>query len=103
MALAARIDDVLVHPDGSVEVKLTEGSAPLPATWPGTGQVYSSVQQFVEALQGAEVAVGPHLALLQLAKGYKADPTLKTVFLAAVKGKTITLDLTGLTAPIALG
>jgi hypothetical protein len=103
MAKAARIDDVIKHADGHIEVRYTEGDAPLPASWSGLSEQYGSVEQFVAALSDSETATAEHLKRIQVAKGYKADPTLGATFLNAVKNKTATLDLTGQVATITLG
>lgn len=102
---AARIDDVVKNPDGSISVKYTAGDAPLPATWPGTGMNFATATDFVAQLSALEADIGGEskLPLLELAKGWKTDPSLGTTFLTTVKGKTVTLDLTGAVAPLTLG
>lgn len=103
MAVSGRVDDVILHPDGRVEVKFTEGPEPLPPIWTGSAVVYSSRADFVAALQQTEVDLFPTLKLIQLSVGYKNDPLLGATFLARVEGKTATLDLDGLVAPIRIG
>lgn len=101
MANAARIDNVILHPDGRVEVLKTEGPTPLPVAPGGSGVIWSSRQAFVEALAAAEALISTDLlALVQLATGYKVDPNIGAAFITRVKGKTATLDLTGVVAPI---
>lgn len=103
MAHAVRIDDVTKLPGGQIEVKYTEGPAPLPPGWTGSGLTFPDVASFVAALGTAEGTVAGELKLIQLAKGYKADPALGQTFTNSVKGKTATLDLTGLQSPITVG
>ena len=40
MAKAARIDNVILHPDGRVEILKTEGDTPLPEAPSGSGFIY---------------------------------------------------------------
>lgn len=103
MAYAVRIDDVTKLPTGQIEVKYTEGPAPLPATWQGSGITFPDVGALAAALGASETLVAGELKTLALAKGYKADPNVGTTFVNTVKAKTSTLDLTGLTAPIVIG
>lgn len=103
MAKSARVDDVIVA-DGTVAVKYTQGDYPLPAEWQGEGLTFHSHEAMVAALADVEERFsGQDLVLLQLAVALKKDPSLKAGFLSAAKGKTATVDLTGLAAAISLG
>jgi len=103
MAVSGRVDDVILHLDGRVEVKYTEGVEPLPLAWGGEAVIYPSRVDFVLALQETETSLLSTLKLIQLAAGYKTDPTLGSGFLTRVEGKTTTLDLAGLAVPIKVG
>lgn len=103
MAVSGRIDDVILYQDGRVEVRFTEGPTPLEVGWSGQATIYSSRQDFFDALAATEADLMGKLKLLQLAKGYKLDPSLKSAFVTAVKDKTATLDLTGQVSTISVG
>lgn len=104
MPKSARIDEVIQHPDGKVEIRFTQGETPLPVLWSGLSLEFESVHALASHLAQAQenIADGP-LLLLQAAKGAKLDPSLGAAFRAAVKGKAATLDLTGALSIIALG
>lgn len=105
MAFAVRteVNGVTKNPDGSIAIKYTEGDTPLPATWTGNSQVFGDAAALEAELLAAEARVSADLKLIAWAKGYKADPSLGAVFASTVSGKTSTLDLTGLVAPLSVG
>lgn len=105
MAKACRIDDVIKHPDGRVEVRYTEGETPLPATWQGTAEVYPDFPSLAADLDAIEdqIAQAGILRRIQIAAGYKIDPSLGSSFVTRIKGKTTTLDLTGTVDLIRIG
>lgn len=105
MAKACRIDDVIRHPDGRIEIRFTEGETPLPPTWPGTAVIYPDGTSLAEDLTTVEghVEQAGILRHVQMAAGYKLDPSLGPNFVGRVKGRTTTLDLTGLPEIIRIG
>lgn len=105
MAKAARIDDIIFNPDGTVNVLKSEGDAPLPLAPMGMGTVYASkADLFAEALALEEELLNSgKLALIQIAAGIKKDPNMGANFVSQTKGKTTVLDLTGATVPIVVG
>ena len=103
MSKATRIEDVEFDSNGAVHVKFTRGEVPLPPTWGGESLEFASREAFAAALADAEERVSHDLGMIQCAVGYKADSTLGATFKSKVKGKTATLDLTGLTSAITLG
>ena len=104
MAKSTRIDTLNLLPDGRVEIVYTAGQPPLPAGSDGTGIIFSSQQDFRDALIALENELsGEKLALLQAAVAFKKDPTLGATFLASARQKTTTIDLTGSTAAVSVG
>ena len=106
MAKAARVDDVVKNENGSISVKITTNNSgvSLPEAWGGVTLNFGTGEEFWAALADVEARVSAEdLALLQIAKGAKAYPKLDASFTTAVKAKTATLDLTGLTDAVKLG
>jgi hypothetical protein len=105
MAFSARIElnAVTKAPDGSISIKYTEGEAPLPVEWSGNSIVFSGPQALATELEAAEARVAADLKLIQIAKGYKVDPSIGVTFSNTISGKTTTLDLVGQTVPIVVG
>jgi hypothetical protein len=104
MAIAARIDDIIFHPNGNVEVKITEGETPLPAQPSNNATIYADKNALLDAVADLEdeLAQGK-LALIQLAAGIKKDPQMGQNFVNQTEGKTCTLDLLGASVPIVVG
>ena len=95
MAKAARIDNVILHANGSVEIQKSEGDTPLPETPMGLGVIYPSKADLLAACTALEsdmISQG-YLALLQVAAGVKKDPNMGATFVSQTKNKTATLDL----------
>ena len=104
MTQAGRVDEVLFNPDGTITLKFTVGNQPLPATWGGEGKEFGSKEDFIGWLSENEMLLsGMPLVALQLSKGYKTDPKMALNFQNTVKGKSVILDLTGMSVPITIG
>lgn len=91
MAIQVRIDDVIITGE-SCEVRFTKGQAPLPLTWQGEANILTRASVIV-AIQTVQDVINENLIAILLALWWKANPTLSNA--ATVKGKTVTLDLTG--------
>jgi hypothetical protein len=65
----------------------------LPATWGGLALVFPDRESVVAALDFIEEVSAANLKMLQIAVGYKADPTLGATFRSRVVGKEARLDL----------
>lgn len=101
MAKALRIDRLVLHPDGRVELVYTRGVAPLPVASGGEGIIWSSKADAVQALDDAASRLDAEdLLLMLLAVWRRAHPDMTNVSL--VIGKTITFDLqpTGITISV---
>lgn len=88
---ALRIDDVIAHPDGVIEVRITHGASPLPAKWSGTAVRFPSKAAL---LDDPTSALSDSVLLALLVRWWRAqDASLTDV--TKVRGKTMTLDPSG--------
>lgn len=98
MSYSARIDKIEIIGE-AVSVERTEGHGALPAAPSGVVTTFNTKQEFVAALEEAEVRVAADLWLIRCAKAYKADPAMKTTFQTVAKASPeAVIDLTGLPA-----
>lgn len=103
---ASRLDGVVDHPDGGITVNYTEGDHPLSGTASGEGLAHlgpDGRSQLIQAIREAELRIAADLKFIQIAKAYKADPTMGATFRAACTNKTATIDLDGTAGTVTLG
>lgn len=93
MARALRVDDVVLLPGGRVEVRITDGQAPLPAEWSGHGVQYPSTTAARDAVQAEAERIETILLSLLAHRIARQTGGFNAQFITAIEGKTITLDL----------
>lgn len=78
MPRAARVDRVVIHADGQVQINYTAGETPLQITPSGQSFVYANRQALLAALEAAQDTINEEvLVLMGVAEGWtKADPSM---------------------------
>jgi hypothetical protein len=101
MAVACRIDDLRINDDGSISIAYTDGTGTLPVPASGRGLELPSREALKRMLDEAVDAMTIEQKIaLALSPWYRSNNQLTN--LAAAKGRTVTLDLSGSTAPIVI-
>lgn len=96
MQRSLRIDGGSVLPNGNLNIQYTEGVAPLPLEASGSGLEYESRQALKESIEAAVARMPAELLIaFAIAAVYRQNPQLPLSALAQMRGKTVTLDLTG--------
>ncbi len=99
MAVSLRVDQATLLANGTIEIRYTYGTPPLPVSWQGTGFVVLGSTGTLAPSQDAETSFTEfYLVSLLLNKRLQSDPEFATP--SGMNGSTVTIDLAQATNPV---